>query len=249
MLKIIILLFLFAFSSCREVIVHEIEELEANQVCIYLHKSGIEAEKVQSSVNWNIEVSRDDYPLALEILDHSRILHKLTKRVLPENNSIMQSSEEKLEFLNEEKAKRLEQTLENYHGVLQANVHLNLSRNNQFEINQVNSASVLLAVEKEIPLNLDYIKVLVEGALGIDKNKIFIVQNEFSSAAKKQTFTKSILQRTVEQRLAYLIALMLIVLVILICWRKQKINYLDNSVVTQNEQTKVSPVSVEEESF
>ncbi len=167
------------FSGCGEAILHDLDELKANQVKVALAKSGISSQKIRDGNSWRIEVGSKYTNSALRIIDESRILRRTLKRKQSgSSNSLIRTKEERTSQIAEERAYALEETLESLPGVLEAHVHiysnekLNLSLR---KTKNLSSASVLLITEVGRNFNLEMLKKIISGGTGISSDFISVL--------------------------------------------------------------------------
>ena len=168
--------------SCKEVIMHNIDEAQANKVSIILHEHNIEATKVKSGNNWNVEVDSGQTYQALQILDKSRFLKRLAVKPSSNKGGLMVSREERQRALERELAFNLEETLEAFPEILEARIHFYFNQQNEFDFvatRPQKTASVLLVVGDNGKVNVERLREsvtkLVCGATGIGKTEVSII--------------------------------------------------------------------------
>ena len=180
----VILLIIMLLTSCKEVIMHNLDEAQANKVSIILHEYNIGAEKVKSGNNWNILVDSKQASSALQILDKKRFLKRLSSKPKEGKNGLMVSREERQRWLEREQAFNLEETLEAVPEILEARIHFYFSQPNDFDLASQyaqRTASVLLVIGSNNksgnkPETLKELAVkLISGATGIKESAISIV--------------------------------------------------------------------------
>lgn len=188
----ILFLFLFFISSCQEVVVHDLDELRANQLKLILENNEIAVSKEKLGSFWQISVASEQAKKALEIIEKSRILLRGTNRFKEQSKSILQSREEKNQLLLRELAWSLEQTLERYRGVLEARVHLNLQVTPDFIASSKieATASVLLIVKEKTEIKEAEIKQIISGASGIVSEKIAVIVSEQKMSLVNKDYSK-----------------------------------------------------------
>lgn len=171
------LLFVLFCASCKEAIVHDLDEVKANQIKLALEINEIEAIKERQSAHWQISVDSTDVKKALAVIEKSRILSRDIDRFKEQSKSILQSREEKKHLREKELAWYLEETLERYNGILEARVHLNLEEGSDFKPQNTaaQTSSVLLLVKEKTEIKEAEIKQIVFGASGIMPEKISII--------------------------------------------------------------------------
>lgn len=178
--KKILCLFLFLVTSCREVVVHDLDELRANQLKLILENNEIAVSKERVGSLWQISIASNQVRKALAIIEKSRILLRDVNRFKEQSKNILQTREEKNQLLLKELAWSLEQTLERYFGVLEARVHLNSQVTPDF-INSTKpqtTAAILLMVKEKVEVKEAEIKQIISGASGIATEKIAVIVSE-----------------------------------------------------------------------
>ena len=176
------LLFLLAFSGCEETILHDLDELRANQVLVVLSRVGISAEKKREGALWNVEVNSSEISLALSTLEESRVLKRELSRFAEKSSGLMPSREERTYLAERQLAWNLEGTLEQLPEVLEARVHLYLENKDHFSLEpqkHSDSASVLLVYSGANPPMPEEIREIVSGASGVKKESVSVI---FSAA-------------------------------------------------------------------
>lgn len=170
-----LLLTLLFFSSCREVILHDLEEGQANQIWVALQREKISAIKSKESGGWSIAVSSGHSVAALELLEELKLpraekREKLTQSFLP--------TKDERELIKERQlATTLEQTFMSLPGVADARVHLVLPQTTERftgSEKRASSASVLIVVEQGRTIDAVQIRELVAGASAIPKESVAV---------------------------------------------------------------------------
>lgn len=168
------------FCACKETILHDLTEFQANRAYVALIRHGLEVSKTDAGDSWEIAVDKSNVPKALVILEASRLLKHDISKAKHNSSSFIQSKEEQTQWLTRQKANQLEQTLETYPGVVEARVHLHYTNNkNYFEpahLKSDSSASVLLISEESLNIPNQEIHKLIFGATGIPKDNISVVK-------------------------------------------------------------------------
>ncbi|MBF0493133.1 MAG: hypothetical protein HQM15_10180 [Deltaproteobacteria bacterium] len=157
--KMAVLVFLFCFSACTRVALHQdLKENDANEILVALHDRGIEAKKTREEksqqVSWSIEVLAKDEPLARKIL----VDNKLPKTrelgfsgICKEKALIPTPEEEKCRRLLALKGEIIN-SLQSIPGVVEADVVLNIPEVSEFAVesqpNKHPTASVVIRVRK-----------------------------------------------------------------------------------------------------
>ncbi len=193
--KYFLLTFLFIFASCKEALLHDLTEVEANRYIGILHAENIEADKeIQSDLKWTLNVEKDDFIKAISLLDSKRLLKEKTS-LKKEGSGLLGSNQEKDFFHERALSAELEKTLLTLNGVYEARVHLNLKKddilNLKTEEDKPESAGVLMVVSEKEKFNEDKIKSIIAGASGISKENVSIVISKIAvNEAKKDTKEK-----------------------------------------------------------
>ena len=170
---------LVALCGCKEQILHNLAEDEANNFLTKLHAGAIDAEKVrQADGRWALAVEKDAALPALKLLSDSRLLRAAGRE--PQSKPSMVSSREEQRFQYERSlSSSIEQTLFAIDGVLDARVHLNLPPLDplfgQPLSKEAGSASVLLVTSPGVILPEEKVQALVAGASGIAAAKISVL--------------------------------------------------------------------------
>ena len=174
------------FTSCREQIVHNLSETDANRLINRLYKEDLKAEKVrQTDGLWALAVSQDEVPEALNLLEEHRELR--ISEVPEKNPGMFASTAEKKFNLTQILSGQIEKTLSSIKGVLEAHVHIRPEREilpwqsmNQNESKE--SASVLLVINEDYVTTSEDIQRLVTGATGVEQGNIAVISNKASAA-------------------------------------------------------------------
>lgn len=170
---------LLLLAGCRETLIHDLSEIEANTAVIQLHAAGIKSFKEhQPDGAWSILVNGSDAVSAMQALSVRRLLRKNP----PERKATSLLASREQQQLQYERAlsSEIEYTLASVPGVLDARVHLNLPvRDPLFGdlsgAEAKGSASVLLVVEHQAEVSTPDITRLVAGAAGIDTGRVSIL--------------------------------------------------------------------------
>ncbi|MFN8389857.1 MAG: hypothetical protein U0136_06175 [Bdellovibrionota bacterium] len=163
--------------GCREEILHDLDELHANQVQLVLNHAGIESEKVRSGALWNVTVSRSRSAGALSSLEQSRVLWRDLSRFKEQSGGFIQSREERARESERQVSWTMEQTLERLPGVLEARVQLEIADQSAdlSAAHQPRSGSVLLVVNELKAPDVHEVKQLVAGGTGLSPEAISVV--------------------------------------------------------------------------
>lgn len=176
--KIIFLGIFFCLSACRDVIVHDLTESEANKMLTHLLNTRFDVKKEkQADGQWSLSLPQKESARAIKVLSDNRML-KQESNPLPSKNGLMSSREEQRFIYERALSREIEATLSAMAGVLQARVHLNLPVQDPFFgqniDNSKSSASVLLVVGNEIFAKTDIVS-LVSGASGIPASAVSVI--------------------------------------------------------------------------
>ncbi len=174
---------IFCFG-CREQIVHDLNEREANRLISRLHDSGIEVEKKrQTDGLWSLSVAGDLAGQAVRALTTQRLLSAQVGEA-KDGGPFLQSRDEGRFRYERAVSREIEKTLSGIPQVLEARVHLNMPQVDPFfgvtKESSVPSASVLLihAAAKEMEPDRAAIAQLVSGASGIPPSQVSILMKE-----------------------------------------------------------------------
>lgn len=165
--------------SCKESIIHDLNEGELHKVTALLNGEGIQSHWArQGEGRWTIEVESNDSARAIEILQVSRILRE--KRDVEQEKSMLPSEQEDRLRYERSVSNSLEETLLTLDGVEEARVHLQLNSPEIFPVSlknerQYDSASILLVVSIPDALTPEDVMKLVSGGTGISPDKITVV--------------------------------------------------------------------------
>lgn len=188
-LKLILLFaILLVFSGCKEQIIHNLEEADANRIVTVLHDSGLDVEKkIQPDGRWSIAVPKDNSMMALRLLEDKRVLRAPSKSNILKGSVISSREAQKFEY-ERGLSREIENTLLSLDGVLDARVHLNLPTPDpllgKVSGNLGGTGSVLMVVSQAMILNNSDIAGLVSGASGIPADKISVIQSKSAESDK-----------------------------------------------------------------
>lgn len=178
--NLVLCLALLILAACREQILHDLDELEANKILTRLNQGGVEAQKIkQADGNWGIEVESSHSMQALNLLNAARALKRSAE--IPNKKSDLLSSREEQRFAFERAiSHELERTIVSMPGVLEARVHLNMPAadpifGQDISSGAKSSASVLLVCELGFQNKVEQIQALVSGAAGIEADKVTVI--------------------------------------------------------------------------
>ncbi len=169
---------LVLLTGCREELLHDLNELQANRVIVVLKENGIDAVKDRNASTWTVSVPREQTIDALQALEKRRTTRRELRRFTEESKGLLQSREERLRFLERQKAWNLETTLESVPGVLEAHAQLFVPETDEFaaaNAKQQMTASVLIIAEDGGAINPERLKPLIAGATGIGGERIALI--------------------------------------------------------------------------
>jgi len=179
------LLLLFAcvfifFTGCKERIVHDLSEYEANRVVTSLDDIGLGVSKEkQADGKWTVVVPSDSAMLALKHLNSTRVLSNRNHQKV--NTASVVSSREDRQFKYERAlSAEIESTLRSIGGVFDARVHLNIAPKDPvfgrpLSLDDQGSASVLLIGGEQLTATEEHVARLVYGASGVPIEKISVL--------------------------------------------------------------------------
>jgi len=181
-----LLLVLLLFTGCKEQIVHDVNELEANRILTSLHEAKIDGRKVrQADGTWAISVSSSDSLPAIRHLNESRIIRD-TAAGLNTRSGIIGSREDQRFRFERALSREIESTLSSIDGVLESRVHLNIPPVDPLFGRRLNdasgSASVLVVANKSSAVSREEVVALVAGASGISADVISVLISQGASA-------------------------------------------------------------------
>lgn len=182
---------MLALSGCREYILNNLSEADANRSLARLHEFGSDAQKVrQPDGRWAIEVPDEQSGEAIHQLTRARLIREEAPQ--PLQSSSMIAGRDELRFRYERSLSReIEATLGSMSGVLEARVHLNLPLVDALFGRALEKApgsgSVVLMVEEEFTFNTAQVQDLVAGASGVEAKSIAVLietQSRLAPAAQ-----------------------------------------------------------------
>ena len=191
----LLLLSLLVFLGCREQIVHNLSEPEANRLLTRLHQGQIEATKVTGpDGSWALEVDKNNTIAALTLLEQSRIFQRSSSKA-NDDQSFLASREDQHYRLERALGAEIETTLNALDQVLEARVHLKLPQselifNQPTAASSEGSASVLVIAPASTTLTEDQIRGLVAGASGVARDKIAVILSLVVQPAQKSPVTE-----------------------------------------------------------
>ena len=166
-------------TGCREQIVHDLSEMEANRILSKLSSVSVEAEKVkQPDMRWTIEVDEDESLKAISFLSDNRILRE-DRSAIDERTSVISNRDDQRFVFERRLSNELERTISTVEGVLEARVHLNLPPIDPLFGESVGdhkgSASILVVVPDGTAVDSSSLSGIVAGAAGIPQDKISVL--------------------------------------------------------------------------
>ncbi len=176
--KTVLVITLLFLCSCRETIIHNLSEPEANRIVAHLYdqKLSVKKEK-QADGRWSLSLPESQVAEGIRSLDAHRLL-KDEPHLVNDSNSFLGSSENERFKFERALSREIEATLSALPKVLQARVHLNLPHTDPLfglkSDNAEGSASVML-ISGSSDLDKADITALVAGASGIKPEKISVV--------------------------------------------------------------------------
>ena len=176
--KFLVLFACLSLISCRELILHDLSETEANKMLSRLLESDLDVRKEkQADGKWAISLPKEESSRAIRFLSTHKLLKEEGNIVVPKNN-LMLSREEQLFRYERALSREIEATLSGISAVLLARVHLNLPSVDPILGQRVDaykgSGSVLVVIGKE-PIDTVEVASLVAGASGIPASQISVV--------------------------------------------------------------------------
>ena len=182
-------IFLLSFGACKESIVNDLSESNANQIILSLSEAAIFASKEKIADSWSVKVGKEDVNKALKSLNDNRVLERLSWKPQKIETSLIAGRDERHAALESMKTSRLEESIRSLPTVLEVHVHLTLGKRNGlfFDVETSRgSASVLVISLEPSSINPQQIKALVAGATGIElKDVSLLVERAFEKIDKK----------------------------------------------------------------
>jgi type III secretion protein J len=166
-------------GGCKEQIVHNLDEVDANKIITTLHVGGIKADKkTQPDGRWAIAVEESESMLALKLLEEKRTLRIPVKASTIKGSMISSREAQKFEY-ERGLSQEIENTILTLEGILEARVHLNLPTPDPLlgksGGNQNGTGSVLIVTRPNLDMNKTEIAKLVSGASGILSDNISVL--------------------------------------------------------------------------
>lgn len=189
-MRLLLILVVMLLSGCREQIVHNLSEIDANRLVTKLHDSSLNGDKEkQADGKWSISVPSDETIRALKLLNDSRILRSENQKAI-EKSSVISSREDQRFHYERSLSQEIEATLSSVPGVLEARVHLNIPPVDPLfgrSLGQGGTASVLLVTDSSLTTTKDEIAGLVAGASGIKSDAISVLFSRSAETVATET--------------------------------------------------------------
>ena len=184
------LVFLLLLCSCKEALLHNLSEIQANRLIGILNSEGIEASKeLQADSKWTLMVNKQDLVDAISLLDSKRLLKDNTSTI-KESSSLLGSNQEKNFYYERVLSSELEKTLLTLSGVFDARVHLNITKSDALSLKNEDdvktSASVLMVVNETEDFDENKIKSIISGASGIEPKDVSIVISKINLINRRE---------------------------------------------------------------
>lgn len=177
---------LLALCGCKEEIIHNLSEHEANRLLTRLHDISVEAQKTkQPDGRWALTVGRDEARRAIKYLSESKA-YRDSQPAMLDKPSLVGSREDNHFRFERLLSREIEGTISSMAGVLEARVHLNIPMIDPLLSNipsrGVGSASVLVVADSGAVINKVEIAALVAGASGIQSEKVNVLIHDSGEA-------------------------------------------------------------------
>ena len=193
-LRVLLLFLLGILCACKEQIVHDLEEGQANRLLAALHEVRVDVEKVkQADGRFALAVPKSQMIPAIKYMRDRRLLReggpsqRDTTSLVPDRNF------QRLQY-ERDLSREISYTLSGLDHVLAARVHLHLPPRDPLFGNVIagsekGSASVVVVADGEFLRDKNEIAALVAGASGIPVSSISVMISKNESALKKSTLT------------------------------------------------------------
>ena len=171
-----------ACLGCREDILHDLSEHQANMLRSQLSQIEIEGVKQQQTDGgWRLSVRSSQALSALHYLQQQRLLPK-SERVPQRSRGILVSSAEREFELERAQGAEVAKTLARIEGIVDARVHIKRERRSRLlratsDLKQ-GSASVLIVVNDQFRLAKQHIANLVAAAINLQASSVTVVVSE-----------------------------------------------------------------------
>ena len=173
------LLFTLLATGCREQVIHNLSEQQANRLITRLDENVIESKKTrQPDGRWSVEVERSQLAKALREMQKLRLLRD-EPIASAEGSSVIASRDQQRFAFERALSAEIEQTLLSVEGVLEARVHLNLPQVDPLFGKSVpgvqGSGSVFIIAEQKLGFSREDFANLVAGAAGMAAQGISVL--------------------------------------------------------------------------
>jgi type III secretory pathway lipoprotein EscJ len=174
------ILIVFCTAACKQEVLHDLSEVEANSLVARLHTVSIEARKEkQANGSWTLLVNDAEVQKTLLFLSKARLLETSVIDI-PDSQNGLFSQDSRGSFRHQKwVSEEIRQTLRSLPGVLDARVHLYLPKQDSLFGSAKKghgSGSVLLIVEPESSLVNEEVAHLVAGAAGLQHSEVAVLQ-------------------------------------------------------------------------
>ncbi len=170
-MKEVFLLVLLFLTSCKEEILHDLNEAQANQVWITLETKQIDVQKKKNVNGWAILVEQAQAVRALQLLQEQKLPHGLWRERNLESSSIIPSKEERQLNRERQLARSIEGSLLSMPGIGDAHVHLVIPIGDS---QSKSTASVLVVAAHPNAIQPQQLRDIVAGATSIQKEAVAV---------------------------------------------------------------------------
>lgn len=201
MVRAVLFTLILGLFGCREVILHDLEEVEANRLITQLHNIGLDASKiVEADGQWSVAVPGGEMLQAMKYLGELRLLRTAAPAPLSQSAMVATREDERFRF-ERALSKEIEYTLGAVDGVLETRVHLNLLARDPFFGQPLNdghqaTASVLIIAGENFSFSEKEVQSLVAGAAGLAPDQVSVLVSR--SAAVLRTGAEMLKPSTYE---------------------------------------------------
>lgn len=184
-----VVLLCIAVCGCKEQILHDLTEAEANRIVSRLHGAELTAQKVlQSDGRWAISLPERQASAGLRYLEDHRVVSSQRSDTFSFAKGGLIPSREEQRFRYERAlAAAIEESLQAVKGVLEARVHLNLPQSESIFGERgekvLGSSAVLLLVDDRFNTEERDIARLVAGAAGLQVEHISVLRSVTNAVA------------------------------------------------------------------
>lgn len=182
MQRSLLCLVLLTIVGCREQLIQNVSEQQANRLMTRLNDKEIRSRKRRQAENlWAVEVDQGDLPAAMREMQKLRLIREASPGS-SEGASVVSSRDQQRFAFERSLSAEIEQTLSSFDGVLEARTHLNLPQVDPLFGKVVpgarGSGGVFLIVEGTLKFSREDIAHLVAGAAGIKAEDISVLIEE-----------------------------------------------------------------------